>query len=405
MPADVLFQPGSIGTLDLPNRLVRAGTSESMAGRDGEVTDQLIQLYEDLAANQVGLIITGHLYCDERGKYAVGQTGIHSDRLIEGLSRLTAAVHQQGGLIFAQIAHAGSQSRVPDNEPVAPSPVPNPLTGAEVAAAGPTDIEEAISAFGQGAGRAVAAGFDGVHVHGANGYLISEFTSPITNRRSDAWGGTAEARDQFSLSVLRAVRSAVPADYPVAMKIGFVDALPGGLDLEESVRRAGVLVDGGLDAIEVSCGLMQASTDSAAAYVAVDRARAVQDFLIHRIFSPPGSEAYFRPWADALRSAVETKIILVGGMRTTWMMRDVLASGSADFVAMARPLIREPDIVRRIAEGREGKVDCTSCNLCLLHEGHHSLRCWRTPRRRLLQHARYRLTGGFKRAPVVPTRH
>jgi 2,4-dienoyl-CoA reductase-like NADH-dependent reductase (Old Yellow Enzyme family) len=402
---DVLFQPGSIGSLDVPNRLVRAATSESMAGGNGEVTDQLILLYEELAANRVGLIITGHLYCHQRGKYAVGQTGIQSDRLIKGLSRLTAAVHQHGALIFAEISHAGSQSRVRGNQPLAPSPVPNPLTGADVAAASATDIEEAISAFAEAARRAVAAGFDGVHIHGANGYLISEFASPVTNRRSDAWGGSAEARDNFSLSVLRAVRAAVPADYPVAMKIGFVDALPGGLDLDESVRRAGVLVDAGLDAVEVSGGLMQAPTDSAAAYVAVDRARAVQDLLIHRIFSPPGSEAYFRPWADALRSAVATKIILVGGMRTTWMMRDVLTSGSADFVAMARPLIREPDLVRQIAEGREGRVDCTSCNLCLVHEGHHSLRCWRTPRRRLLQHARYRLTGGFKRAPVVPTRH
>lgn len=249
------------------------------------------------------------------------------------------------------------------------------------------------------------AGFDGVHIHGANGYLVSEFASPVTNRREDHWGGSPERRDRFPLEILRAVRRAVPEEFPVTMKIGFVDAVPNGLTLEESVARCGVLVDAGLDAVEVSCGLMQAPTDSAATYVAVDRERAVRDWLFHRVLSSAGPEAYFRPWAEAVRRSVDTTIILVGGMRTTETMRAVLASGSADFVALARPLIREPDLVGQIAGGREGRVDCTSCNLCLIHEGHHSLRCWRVPRRRLLQHLGYKLTGGFKKAPVVPTRH
>ena len=106
-----------------------------------------------------------------------------------------------------------------------------------------------------------------------------------------------------------------------------------------------------------------------------------------------------------LKGRVDTKVILVGGIRTTETMRDVVASGDADLVAMARPLIREPDLVAQIRAGREGQVDCTSCNLCLIHEGHHPLQCWRTPRVRLLQHAVYRLTGGFRKAEVIPTRH
>jgi 2,4-dienoyl-CoA reductase-like NADH-dependent reductase (Old Yellow Enzyme family) len=251
----------------------------------------------------------------------------------------------------------------------------------------------------------VAAGFDGVHIHGANGYLITEFTSPVTNSRDDAWGGDPERRDAFPKAVVGAVRAAVPDSYPVTMKIGFVDAVEGGLQIDESVRRAGVLVHEGLDGIEVSCGLMQAPTDSANTYVAVGPKRAAQDLLVHRLLSAPRPEAYFRPWAQALRRAVDTTVMLVGGMRTTETMRDVLRSGDADFVAMARPLIREPDLVAQIAAGREGQVDCTSCNLCLIHEGHHPLQCWRTPRIRLLQHAVYRLSGGFKRADVIPTQH
>ena len=403
---DVLFDKVVVGSAVFRNRLIRAGTSESMADPEsGTMTAPLLNLYERLAANDVGGIVTGHLYVHPRGRYARGQTGIHNESVLAGLRELTERVHRHGGIIFAQLAHAGSQSRVPDNVPLAPSPVPNPLTGSAVVEANPPEIEEAVEAFALAARRAVAAGFDGVHIHGANGYLISEFGSPLTNRRTDEWGGSPEARDRFAGEVVSAVRAAVPTDFPVTMKVGFVDAPAGGLGLEESVRRARIMVGRGLDAIEVSCGLMNAPTDSAMTYVAVGPRRAAEDLLLHRLAAAPRPEAYFRPWAQALRAEVDTTVILVGGMRTTATMRDVVTSGDADLVAMARPLIREPDLVAQVRAGREGQVDCTSCNLCLIHEGHHPLQCWRTPKIRLLQHALYRLSGGFKRAEVIPTRH
>lgn len=406
MNDDPLFEPGEIGGVRLRNRLIRAGTSESMADpHSGVMTPALLDLYEKLAVNRVGGIITGHMYVHPRGRYAQGQTGVHEDGVLDGLRALTERVHRHGAAIFGQLAHAGSQSRVPDNLPLAPSPVPNPLTGAEVDGASDSEIEQAIEAFAAAARRVAAAGFDGVHIHGANGYLITEFTSPVTNRRMDTWGGSPENRDRFPTAVVEAVRSAVPVGFPVTMKIGMVDAVPGGLEVDESVRRAGVLVGAGIDGVEVSCGLMRAPSDSANTYVAVGPKRAAQDLLVHRLLSPPRPEAYFRPWARSLRAAVDTTVILVGGMRTTGTMREVLESGDADFVAMARPLIREPDLVAQIERGREGQVDCTSCNLCMMHEGHHPLQCWRTPRIRLLQHAVYRFTGGFKRAKVIPTQH
>jgi 2,4-dienoyl-CoA reductase-like NADH-dependent reductase (Old Yellow Enzyme family) len=403
---DALFESGSIGSATLRNRLVRAGTSESMAEPEtGGMTSPLIALYERLAVGGVGGIITGHLYVEPRGKYARGQVGIHQDAMVSGLRTLVERVHANGTVIFAQLAHAGSQSRVPGNVPLAPSPVPNPLTGQEVAECSEADILGAIQAFGNAARRAVEAGFDGVHIHGANGYLISEFGSPLTNRREDGWGGDSERRTAFSKAIVDSVRASVPADFPVTMKIGMVDAVPGGVELAETVERAGRLVDSGLQGVEVSCGLMQAPTDSANTYVAVGPRRAAQDLLVHRLLAPPRPEAYFRSFAQALKTAVDTKVILVGGLRTTATMRDALSSGDADFVAMARPLIREPDLPAQIAAGREGQVDCTSCNLCLIHEGHHPLQCWRTPKVRLLQHAVYRVGGGFRRAEVVPTTH
>lgn len=406
MSSDILFQQGTIGSVVLHNRLIRAGTSESMAEPEsGEMTVPLLSLYERLAAGGIGGIITGHLYVEPRGKYAPGQVGIHHDDMLPGLRRLVETVHAHDARIFAQLAHAGSQSRVRTVAPLAPSPVPNPLTGQEVSASSGEEIEQVVAAFGNAARRAVEAGFDGVHIHGANGYLISEFSSPVTNRRVDSWGGDPQRRGEFPRAVVESVRSSVPPDFPVTMKIGMVDAVEDGLDLEETIPRARQLVALGLQAVEVSCGLMSAPTDSANTYVAVGPRRAVQDLLIHRVVGSPRPEGYFRPWARALKAAADTKVILVGGLRSTAMMRDVLGSGDADFVAMARPLIREPDLPSQVQGGREGLVDCTSCNLCLIHEGHHPLQCWRTPRIRLIQHAAYRLSGGFRRAGVIPTTH
>jgi 2,4-dienoyl-CoA reductase-like NADH-dependent reductase (Old Yellow Enzyme family) len=398
-----LFEPGEIGGLEIRNRFVRPATSETMADLNGTVTAQLTDLYATLARNQVGLIVTGHLYCAARGQYAPRQTGIHEDALVPGLSELTVAAHRHGARIFAQLAHAGSQSRVPELEPMAPSPVPNALTGRMVAEAAEAEIEETIAAFATAAARAQEAGFDGVHIHGANGYLISEFASPLANRRQDRWGGSPERRDAFPLAVVRAVRDSVGDGFPVTMKVGFVDAPEGGLQLDESLARAGRLIQAGLDGVEVSCGVMEKPTDSAAQYVAVDSGRAVADLLPHRVLARPRREAYFRDWARALRAVQDTRVILVGGLRRVETMEAILESGDADFVAVARPLIREPDLVRQIRDGRRGRVDCTSCNLCLMHEGHHPLQCWRTPRRRLLQHALYRMRGGLRRG-ILRTR-
>lgn len=394
--SSLLLSRGRIGGLETRTRLVRAGTSETMGTERGEATDMLVALYERLAASGLGLLFTGHLYCHPRGQYAVRQTGIWSDEHIASLRRVTDAAHRHGTPIFAQVAHAGSQSRVDGNRPLAPSPIPNALTGRPVEEATSDEVEEAVAAFGAGARRAIEAGFDGVHIHGANGYLISEFSSPITNRRTDRWGGGPAERDAFAVAVASAVREAVGPGVPVTMKLGMVDAVPGGLGLEESVPRAARVVAAGLDALEISSNVMRVGADSAKQYVAVDRRRAAEDLLLHRLHKSAAPEAYFVPWARAVRAAVDTTIVAVGGMRRTETMEAVVASGDADFVALARPLIREPDLAAQIAAGRSGRVDCTSCNLCLMHEGHHSLRCWRTPRRRLLQHALFRARGGLR---------
>jgi 2,4-dienoyl-CoA reductase-like NADH-dependent reductase (Old Yellow Enzyme family) len=397
--ATSILEPGSLGRVETPNRVVRSGTSESMGGPRGEVTDALVALHERLARGGVGLIMTGHMFCHPRGRYERLQTGIYDDTLIPGLTRLTDAVHRAGGRIFAQIAHAGSQTIIPGQEPLAPSPRPNVMTGRTVREASGTEIEEAVAAFASAARRAAEAGFDGVHIHGANGYLISEFRSPLTNRRTDQWGGSQENRDRFPVEVVRAVRAAIPEHLGLSMKVGFEDIVDesGGLVPGQAVEGASRFVAAGLDAIEVSSNLMaDYERASIKPYVAVDSRRAAEDLLLHRLFKPPEPEAYFLPYATTLRKSVDTKIILVGGLRRTATMEAILRRGDADFVAMARPLIREPELVRKLETGWRGRVECVSCNICLMHEDHHSLRCWRVPRQRLWQHAVYRLRGNFK---------
>jgi 2,4-dienoyl-CoA reductase-like NADH-dependent reductase (Old Yellow Enzyme family) len=273
------------------------------------------------------------------------------------------------------------------------------MTGRTVHEASATEVHAAVEAFAAAARRAADAGFDGVHIHGANGYLISEFRSPLTNRRDDEWGGSQENRDRFAVKVVRAVRGALPSEMGLSMKVGLQDIVddPGGLELGPAVAGARRFVEAGLDAIEVSSNLMSDyERASIKPYVAVDPRRAAEDLLLPRLFSQPEPEAYFLPLARALRAAVDTTIILVGGLRRTATMEAILAQGEADFIAMARPLIREPNLVRKLESGWRGRVECVSCNICLMHEDHHSLRCWRVPRRRLLHHAAYRLAGNFK---------
>lgn len=243
------------------------------------------------------------------------------------------------------------------------------------------------------------AGFDGVHLHGANGYLISEFRSPLTNRRDDAWGGSQEKRDRFPLEVVKAIRAQVPADKGFTMKAGLADLVnePGGLAVADAVEGVANFAAAGLDGIEVSSNLMSDYVSaSIRPYVAVDRRRALADLLFHRLHKGSEPEAYFLPFADAVRSRVDTSLILVGGLRRRSTIETLLSSGRADFVSMARPFIREPDLVQRLQIGTQSSPGCVSCNICLMHDEHHALRCWRTPRKNLFEHARYRFGGGFK---------
>ncbi len=339
-----LFSPFHVGTLTVPNRLVRSATAERMAEPDGRPKPMLADLYRDLVAGGVGLIVTGHMYIDPGGKCHPEMTGIYDDALLPALTALADAVHAAGSTrIAVQINHGGMQcSRETVTETVAPSAISGDFLQQLARALRPDEITTIIKTYGDAARRAKLAGFDAVQLHGAHGYLINQFLSPFVNRRQDAWGGNFEKRTRFLTEVSQAVRAAVGPNYPLFIKLGMFDGVEGGLTLDEGVRIVAMLSDLGLDGVEVSGGVGVSSS-----------ARMRR--------SDP--EAYFRHLAKAARDATDLPVMLVGGLRSRSVMDDVLASGDADFISLCRPLICEPDLPRRL-EGGQARASCISANRC-----------------------------------------
>ncbi len=381
------LKPGKIGSLAVANRLIRTATSETMATERGEVTDELIGFYSTLARGGAGLLITGHAYVEQVGQCSARQIGIYADALVPGLTRLTAAVHQNGGRIFCELSHAGSQSVMPNIDAIAPSIIENAIFERQPREMFAADIERIVAAFGQAARRAAVAGFDGIHIHGGNGYLISQFNSPFSNRRSDQWGGDVDRRSRFFLAVYDAIRAAVGPDMPITARYGLADSGPGQLQLDEGLARLRVLAARGLNAVEPTYGLMTTYHENIRPYVAVTPARALQDWVLPRLWQPAQPEAYYLPFAKAVKAALDIPVILVGGIRSTGQMMRILRAGDADFLAAARPFIREPNFPRSLKAGRQGLLDCVSCNICLEHDGTDALKCWRKKPTDLAIHA------------------
>ncbi|MFC2105869.1 NADH:flavin oxidoreductase [Candidatus Bipolaricaulota bacterium] len=345
----ILFSSARIGALELPNRLVRSATAEHLANADGWPKPKLKELYQTLVRGGVGLIITGHMYVHPSGRSHTEMLGIHEDGLIGPLAELAEAVHGEGGQVVAQINHVGMKASLEAvAEPIAPTTMNMLFTKRSARAIAPGEADLLIEAFGEAARRAREAGFDGVQIHAAHGYLISQYLSPLTNQRTDEWGGSLKRRVRFLTEVCKEVRSQVGKGYPVLVKLGMMDRLEGGLAPEESVRVAGALEEMGLDGLEISGGI---GSDSS--------------FHIREDIRSVSEEAYFRPLAQRVRSATNLPILLVGGLRSKSVMEDVVATGDADFISLCRPLICEPELPNAFRQGLWNRSSCISCNRCL----------------------------------------
>jgi 2,4-dienoyl-CoA reductase-like NADH-dependent reductase (Old Yellow Enzyme family) len=341
-----LFQSITIDGVEIRNRFLRSATWDRTGTDDGAVTDASVRIIEDLARGGVGLIVTGYAYVSEQGKAAVRQLGISHDRHVKGLSRLARAAHDHGARIAVQIAHGGANLGLLGRTGRV-ALAPSWIEGHPLSHRGATsdEIHQIVRDFAAGAARGREAGFDGVQLHGAHGYLLSQFLSPRTNHRTDEWGGSPERRRRFLVEVVRSVRRAVGQGYPVWMKMGLRDYTDDGLEVAEGLEALKALIAEGLSAVEVSSGFGARSARTAR----------------------PGDEEdpYFRAESAAAKGAVDVPVMLVGGIRSLGMAEDILNSGHADMISMCRPLIREPDLIARWQGGDTAPSKCISCNKCL----------------------------------------
>ncbi len=345
-----LFEETRIKSLTLPNRFVRSATWEGMANEDGACTRPLIECMEQLANGGVGLIITGHAYVSAEGQAGRRQLGVYSDDLVAGLTEMTTAVHKAGGRIVLQLAHAGcvANRELSGQEALGPSaletdkgPVGREMTGEE--------IRRVVDAFGDGAVRAEKAGFDGVQIHAAHGYLLSQFLSPFFNKRIDAYGGSLENRRRMVLEVLQRIKGRVGADFPVMIKMNAQDFVDGGLSADEALKVAAVLSESGIDAIEMSGGT---AFSGKLTPVRPGKLESQDD------------EVFYRQEAAKYKKKVTAPLILVGGIRSFAVAERLVEDETVDYISMSRPLIREPDLINRWKAGDLRKAACISDNGC-----------------------------------------
>lgn len=338
-----LFQPTTIGKLALRNRTMRSATAERMSDlHTGVPLPKLGQLYVELAQGGVGLIVTGHAYIARSGKAHPEMAALDDDSLIPIWREVIAPAQALGAKVMVQINHGGANCD-PAVTPAAlsPSGIPTNEKTLDPGILSEDDIEEVIRAYGQAARRAKEAGFDGVQIHGAHGYLISQFLTPALNQRTDRWGGNPPGI-AFLKQVIQEVRNQVGADYPVWIKLGVEGSENSGQTIELGAQAALACVDGGVDVIELSHGWGSPEWCKSA------------------------PEPQFLPMAETVRQAVgpDYPLALVNGFRNLSVMEDVLESGVADLVSLCRPLIVEPDLIAKLRDGKTTEALCASCSQC-----------------------------------------
>jgi 2,4-dienoyl-CoA reductase-like NADH-dependent reductase (Old Yellow Enzyme family) len=325
-----LFDAAKINTLLLANRFIRSATWEGMAGDNGECTPRLTGLMAELARGRVGLIITGHAYVHQNGRHSPWQLGIDRDELIPGLQGMSQAVHDEGGKIAVQLGYGGAY-----------------LSKSRVRSLSLEDIQDAVMAYAKAAIRAKEAAFDAVQIFAAHGFLLSQFLCPRYNDRTDLYGGPIMNRARILLEVLAAVRKAVGPDYPVMAKMNCRDFAENGMTLQEAVQVGVMLEEAGIDAIELSGGLLNNPN------------------IMRNNIKTEEDEAYFQDEAKAFKEAIHVPLILVGGIRSFAVASKLVEEGAADFISMSRPFICEPDLIRRWQSGDTAKAACISCNNCV----------------------------------------
>ncbi len=388
------YEKSKLCGVSLPTRIIRSATHEGMADENGKPTEQLTKLYERYARNGVGLIITGYMGISQQGKCPLyNMTMINSDALIPAWKELTDRVHAAGAPIFAQIAHSGRQTRkkVTGEKTVAPSPIRDFLYWETLPHRLSTkEIHKICDDFAAAALRAKKAGFDGVQLHCAHGYLLHGFLSPHTNKRRDKWGGTTEKRFRIVGEAIEKMRALV-GDFPIIVKISSSEKERDGLNPEEALKIAVLMEKAGVDGIEVSCGRASEGFNMSRGgfpyeIMCTDNFRfemfpkftwpVLKPFMKFIFKSPLPLFNYNVDTSEMIKKAVKIPVIVCGGIRSASDIESILCSGKADFVSMSRPFICEPNLVKKLRDGVQTDARCINCNYCLMGAERRPLRCY-----------------------------
>lgn len=373
-PQESIFAPTTIGGVHVKNRVVRAATDESMGDANGFPTAQLTALYERLAKGEVGAIITGYIAISEKGKSVFpDMCMLDADEKIPTYKTLTDTVHQYGTPIIAQIVHCGAQGAAKYGK---------------VCALKEDEIRTIIRQFIEAANRAYQAGFDGVELHCAHGYLLSEFLSSKKNNRHDNWGGSIENRFRIVDEILRGIKDILP-QFPVWVKLNGSEK--GGVTEVLAAEYAMMMEQAGADAIEVSCGLSEDVFMFARGSVPFDMIchdyPAVKNVpkplmklakpLVNKVLEPPAPKRLYNvSAAKCIKEKVHVPVIAVGGIHDLPEIESVLGEHGLDAVSLCRPLILEPTLVQKYKSGKQTEAKCIECNYCMIGISQRPLRCY-----------------------------
>ncbi len=392
----MIFEKTELGTIKLNNRVFRSATHEGLADNNGYPTEKLIKRYETLAKNEIGCIITGFAGIMLNGKSAYhNMLMINDDSFIESYKKLTNRIHNYDTSIILQIAHCGRQTRscVTGFQTVAPSAIkdksfredrPKELSEKE--------IFEIIDSFVKGIVRAKEAGFDGVQLHLAHGYLLAQFLSSYTNRRTDKWGGSIENKFRIIQKIFDEAKPLV-GNYPIIVKLNANDGRKNGMRIKEAVQIAKMLERAGCAGIEVSCGVyedglftlrgdklpLDAVFKYSFAYKSLPKfAKGIAKVIVPLITTKiKPYENYNVDYAGEIKKNVNIPVIVVGGIKTLDSINSILDEKKADFVSICRALIAEPNLIKKFHAGIQNESKCIDCNYCMIASEEKPLKCYR----------------------------
>lgn len=380
----MVFEKSEISGLVLKNRIIRSATHDGLADKTGAPTERLIRKYEFLAANHVGCIITGYAGVSENGMSPYpAMLKIHNDSLIDAYKPLTQAVHKYETPIILQLAHCGRQtsSKVIGRQKQAPTAMRHLFYPDKAQKLNENGIYDIIYDFINAAKRAEKAGFDGVQLHAGHGYLLHDFLSPHGNKRTDKWGGSTENRCRIAELIIRGIKE--KTSLPVWIKLSAQDNRRGGMNIDEAVKICRILESAGCDCIEVSCGTVEDGMNTMRSRLmpmeavfeyrepcasfppVLKKISLAAANLVNPIIKQPAPLENFNVEnAAKIKAAVSIPVIAVGGIHRLADMEEIISSGKADFISMCRPFICEPNLVKKLMDGKQTEAKCLMCNYC-----------------------------------------